>query len=224
MNYALQDNIAVITFDNGKVNAVNPDFMDAMHGYLDKAEEEAGAVVLVGKPGIFSAGYDLKILQADPAAGLAMVNNGLKMLERFYSFPKPLVAACEGHAIGLGAFMLLASDTRIGAEGEYNITLPETAIAMPFGTFLMELATARISAADHTRRILQSIPCTPGEAQAAGFLDTLVPADQVVATAIAAATKLTELPPKFYATNKLDLRKHSLAVMREAMASETLNL
>lgn len=220
MNYELKDNIAVITFDNGKVNAVNPTFMTAMHQYLDQAEEEASAVILTGHEGMFSAGYDLKILQADREVGLAMINDGLKMLNRLYAYPKPLVAACDGHAIGLGAFILMSCDTRIGSDETYNVTLPETAISMPFGDFLLELATARIAREEHTKRILQSVPCDPKAAVKAGFLDDVVPRAELMETAMQVATELSKLPPKFYASNKLDLRKHSLAKMANALSVE----
>jgi enoyl-CoA hydratase len=222
VNYELKDNIAVITFDNGKANAVNPDFMDAIDSFLDKAEKEADAVVLAGRTGMFSAGYDLKIIQADPEAGKAMIERGLGMLYRFYSFPKPLVAACDGHAIGLGAFMLMVADTRIGADTEYFVRLPETAINMPFGDLLMEIAKSRLNRQEHIKRIVQSVPCTPSEAVTAGFLDALVPQEQLMATAMKVASDLAELPAKYYAQNKLDVRRDSLKIMADSIKVDSI--
>ncbi len=222
MKYELKDNIAVISFDNGKANAVNPDFMDAIDTFLDQAHSEADAVVITGRSGMFSAGYDLKILQADPTAGLAMINRGFAMLNRFYAFPKPVVAACEGHAIGLGAFLLLVADTRLGADSEYVVRLPETAIAMPFSELLLEIAKARIAPLEHMKRIVQSVPCTPSEAVSAGFLDALVPTEQLMAAALKVAQELAELPAKYYAQNKLDVRKESLKIMAESLSIDSV--
>ena len=216
MNYELKGNVAVITLENGKANAVNPDFMDAISSFLDKAEQEADAVVLAGRSGMFSAGYDLKIIQSDPDAGLAMINRGFQMLHRLYAFPKPVIAACDGHAIGLGAFLLLVCDTRIGSNADYMVRLPETAINMPFGDLLLEIAKTRISPQDQFKRIVQSLPANPQEAVASGFLDVVVPQEQLMATALKVAGELTELPAKYYAQNKLDLRADSLKVMAEA--------
>ncbi len=222
MKYELKDNIAVITFDNGKANAVNPDFMDAIDTFLDQAQSEADAVVITGRSGMFSAGYDLKILQADPTAGLAMINRGFVMLNRFYAFPKPVVAACEGHAIGLGAFLLLVADTRLGADSDYVVRLPETAIAMPFSELLLAIAKARIAPLEHMKRIVQSVPCTPSEAVSAGFLDALVPTEQLMPAALIVARELAELPAKYYAQNKLDVRKESLKIMAESLSVDSV--
>ena len=121
MNYELKNNIAVLTFDDGKANAVGLEFLDNINALLTRAEEEkVGAVILRGREGMFSAGFDLAVFKKDPEIGKGMVKRGFELLIRLYSFPLPLVVASTGHGIGMGALMIMACDTRIGTLGKYK--------------------------------------------------------------------------------------------------------
>lgn len=214
MTYQLNNNIALISVDDGKVNAVNEAFIDRLSQYLDDAERDASAVIITGRPGMFSAGFDLKALQGDEQAAARLVQRGMELLVRLYAYPLPLVAACSGHAIGLGAFILLASDTRVGSAGNYQITLPETALSMPFTPVLLTLIHDRVNSSHHAPVALQSSPLSPDSAVAAGFLDLVAEPDELLSRAQAVAEKLAELPQAAYATNKRDLRAQSLAAMQ----------
>jgi len=215
MKYALTNNIATIAFDDGKANVVGPTFLDALNDALDRAErEKAGAVILRGREGMFSAGFDLGEFKKGPEATVAMVGRGMQLLIRLYSFPLPLVAACTGHGIAMGAFIILACDTRIGTRGNYRITLPETAIGMEIPTIMLELAASRIPPPYRSRAVIQSEVFNPDQAVPAGFLDDVVDAEALDARALAVAEQLAQLPQAPYAANKLGLRAKSLAVMR----------
>ncbi len=218
MNMDITNNVATISIDDGKANVVNHSFVDEMLASLERAKEEAGAVVLVGRSGMFSAGFDLKELQKGPKEAEALVQRGMDMLTKVYSHPQPVIAACDGHAIGLGAFLLLASDFRFGSDNEYNVTLPETAIGMPFTPVLMALIKDRISSYQQTTAVLQSRPFSGVEAVSAGFLDEVVAADGLLGRAQAHAEALTQLPGAVYAGNKEDLRSHSLKAMRASLS------
>lgn len=219
MTYQLNNKVAIAAFDDGKVNAVNEAFIDQLDQYLDDAERVAGALIITGRPGMFSAGFDLKALQGDEQAAARLVQRGMAMLVRLYEYPLPLIAACNGHAIGLGAFILLASDNRIGSTGSYQITLPETALSMPFTPVLLTLINDRVSTSQQTRTALQSSPLSPESAITAGFLDLLADPDELLTTAQAVAEKLAELPQAAYAANKRDLRAQSLAAMRTSLGA-----
>ena len=218
MSYQLNNNIATISIDDGKANAVNQNFIDQLYRNLDKAEQEASAVILTGRPGMFSAGFDLKALQGAPSAAGDLILRGMEMLVRLYEYPLPLISACAGHAIGLGAFLLLASDTRVGSAGEYQITFPETAINMPFTPVLLNLINDRISASHITSAALQSAPHTPEQGLAAGFLDAVVEIEQLMPQVQALAEKLAELPKERYCSNKRDIRANSLKSMHESLS------
>ena len=167
MKYDLHNNIAIVSMDDGKANVVGHNFLDSVNSALDRAEKDsAGTVILRGREGMFSAGFDLGEFKKGPAAGMAMVTKGMQLLIRLYGFPLPLVAACTGHAIAMGAFILMACDTRIGTRGNYKVTLPETAIGMELPAMLLELTASRIAPQYMTRVAIQSEVFDPDQAVA----------------------------------------------------------
>lgn len=217
MHYDLKDNIAIISIDDGKANVVGPNFLDAVNAALDRAErEKAGAVILRGRAGMFSAGFDLGEFKKGPEAAMSLVIRGMQLLIRLYSLPLPLVAACTGHGIAMGAFVIMACDTRIGARGNYRITLPETAIGMELPLAMLELTASRIPPHFMTRATIQSEVFNPDQAVTAGFLDEVVEAPELDARALQVATALAQLPQGAYAANKLLSRGRALAAMRAA--------
>ena len=139
VHYELNDAIAILRLDDGKANAVNHALVDGMNSALDKAANEAKAVVLTGRPGRFSAGFDLSVLQSGPEAGHKLVTAGARMLLKIFTHPQPVVAASTGHSIAAGGFMLLACDTRLGTEGDFKIGLNEVAIGMTLPEFGLDV-------------------------------------------------------------------------------------
>jgi len=174
-------------------------------------------VLICGNPGIFSAGFDLKVIAQGMDAAQAMLNQGMLMTEKIYSHPQPVITACEGHAVGMGVFIMLAADYRVGAAGEFAIRLPETAIGMPFTTILKVIAKTHISPTHHARAIVQSRPYSPQQAAEIGMLDEVVEPDKVIDQAMLRAKELIELPADQYATNKLYMRGDDLGVIRQSL-------
>ena len=144
-----------------------------------------------------------------------MITKGMQLLIRLYGFPLPLVVACTGHGIAMGAFIIMACDTRIGARGPFKVTLPETALGMEVPPTMLELTASRLSPHFITRAAVQSEVFDPDQALAAGFLDEVVEASELDARAFAVAEKLAQLPQKQYAANKIATRKKALAAMTE---------
>ncbi len=215
MDFQLSESVAILRFDDGKANAVSHAFLDDINIGLDRAQQEARAVVLRGRQGIFSAGFDLAEFKKGPEATVALARRGLELLVRLYSLPLPLVAACSGHGIAMGAFILLACDTRIGIRGDFRISMPETAIGMDLPPPIMALTASRLSKRHLTRAAIQAEVYSPEAAIDAGFLDEVVAAEELDARALAVATRLGELPQKYYARNKLATRAEALAAMRD---------
>ncbi len=215
MNYELRDGIAVLALDDGKANAVGHGFLDFVNEGLDRAAEDgAGAVVLRGREGLFSAGFDLGEFKKGPEAGISMVSRGMALLIRLYGCPLPVIAACTGHAVAMGAFLLLACDTRIGARGDFRVTLPETRISMDLPPILQALTDARVTPRFLTRAVIQSEIFSPELAVEAGFLDKVVDPGDIDDAAHTAATELAELPGKYYAGNKLFARQATIDAMQ----------
>ena len=213
----LEDGIIKISLDNGKANPVSLELANEMIEALAKAQKDGKGVLLCGNPGIFSAGFDLKVIAQGLGKAQAMLNAGFLMTEAFYKHPQPLVIACEGHAIGMGVFMLLAADYRVGAKGEFAIRLPETAIGMHFTEVLKIIAKNHIAPHHHSRAIVQSRPYSPDAAAEIGMLDETVAPEKVMEVAMERLKELCALPSDKYAENKLYMRADEIKAIRQSL-------
>lgn len=188
----IDEGVALIDFDDGKANVLGHDSIASLLAALDQAEHEgADAVVIAGRPGRFSAGFDLNAMNAGPDEAREMLRRGVDLFLRLYLFPRPVVAACTGHAIAAGAIILLTCDLRVGARGDFRIGLPELTIGMSLPFFATELARDRISKRHLTRATALGTMYGPEDAVDSGFLDEVADPDDVVSTAIERAGGLT---------------------------------
>ena len=216
----IQNDVALIRMDDGKANAINFEMVAALNAALDKAEVEAKAVVLAGREGRFSGGFDLKAFASlGPEGVYKLLDAGAELLLRLYGGPLPVVAACTGHAIAMGVFILNACDTRIGTAGEYKIGANEAITGMQLPIFAMELARDRLSPRHLTRAMVQGFIYDPAGAVEAGYLDMLAEADKLEAKALAVAGQLAQLPGKAYAWNKKSVRKATLDRIRASLGA-----
>jgi enoyl-CoA hydratase len=220
VTYRPEGPVAVITMDDGKVNALSPQLLAELTAAVDRAEADRAAIVLSGRPGVFSAGFDLRVLRDGGPDATAMGLAGFELAERLLSFPAPVVAACTGHAVAMGALLLLSADYRIGATGEFKITMNEVAIGLIMPQVAIEICRQRLVPSYLTRAVLLAESFTPESAVAAGFLDQTGPAGELAALAIAAASGLARLDSGAHAATKRELRAGSLAAMRESLAAD----
>ena len=203
VRYEQRDGVAVLHMDDGKANALSPTAIDALGAALDRAQAEADAVVWVGRPGRFSAGFDLSVMRSGAEAMSGLVIAGAELYARMFEHAKPIVAACSGHALAAGALVLLASDWRVGARGEFKIGLNEVAIGMTLPHFAVEMAQARLSKRHFARAVAQAEIYAPEGAVDAGYLDLVVDAEGLLEAAVGEATRLAALPgPAFAATKR----------------------
>jgi enoyl-CoA hydratase len=220
VTYGKSGSIAKITMDDGKVNVMSAAMLKALHEAFDRAEHEKAVVLLTGQEGLFSAGFDLKVFaRADPAEVYEMMKLGSELALRVLSFPMPVVAACSGHALPMGAFLMLASDIRIGADGPFRIGLNEVAIKLTVPYFALELARARLTPS-YFNRIVTGEQLDPREAMAAGYLDKVVAPEALQLTALEIATALTGIDMPSHAATKLRLRASAIKAVREAIDAE----
>jgi enoyl-CoA hydratase len=216
----LRDGVAIVRIDDGKANAMSHAVIEALGRVLDRAEKEAGSVLLVGRPGCFSGGFDLATMRGGAEAARGLVGAGAELFLRLFELPLPVVAACSGHALAAGAVTLLSCDLRIGARGAYKIGLNEVAIGLGLPIFGVELGRARLSKRHFDRAVGQAEIYDPEGAVDAGFLDRTVDADALFATALGEAGRLAELPqPAFRATKR---RSHAeiVAGIRATLADD----
>jgi enoyl-CoA hydratase len=222
IEYELRDNVAVLRWDDGKANTVSPDLLVELNAALDRVQtEEAKALVLAGRPGRFCAGFDLGTLSGgDKAASAALVRAGAELALRLYGFPTPTIIACTGHALGMGAVLLLSADLRFGASAEYKIALNESAIGMFLPTFGIELARDRLSKRHLTRSAIHAEIHSAASAVDAGFLDRVAPSDSLLEDAVAEGARLAAYSGPHMARTRLSFRQPTIDVIRASLDYE----
>lgn len=224
VRYEVRDAVALITLDDGKANAVSPALVQQLNGALDRAEGEAQAVVLSGRAGRFSAGFDLSVMTGGMDGMRALVQSGAEVALRMYGFPRPVVIACTGHALAAGAVFLCSADLRVGAAGPFKIGLNEVAIQLPLPTFAMELARARLTPRWFTRSVTQAHIFDPAGACEAGYLDEVVAAEAVLETALQRAAQLAKLPDPAFRLTKGRERGAAIAAIRDGLVADIARL
>jgi len=220
VSYELRDSVATITMDDGKVNAMSPAMLSALNDALDKATSDRAIVVLTGRRGTFSAGFDLKVLGAGGPDAQQMVTAGFELGYRMLSFPAPIVVACSGHAIAMGAFLLLSADYRLGADGPFRIGANEVAIGITMPHFGVEICRQRLAPAHFNRAVILSEMFKPADAVAAGFLDRIVSPAELHDEAQKLAADLTKLNMAVHTASKMRMREQALKAIRAAIDAD----
>jgi enoyl-CoA hydratase len=224
VNYRFDAPVAFITMDDGKVNALGPTMLQALNDALDNADrDDAGAVVIAGNHRVFSGGFDLKILlSGDTQPAIDMLKGGFELSHRLLSYPKPVVMACTGHAIAMGAFLLSSGDHRVAAPA-YNVQANEVAIGMTIPYAALEVMKLRLTRAAFQQAAGLAKTFFGETAVAAGWLDEIVLPDMVLTRAEEAAREFATLKQPAHAATKLRARADALAGIRagiDGMAAE----
>jgi len=217
VTYQSEANFLVITIKNGKANAISHEVIHGLNRSLDKAQQENKVVILTGQNGIFSAGFDLKVMTKSSESAKELVTKGSKLSLRMLSFPQPIIVLCSGHAIAKGAFLLLSSDYRIGVAGDFKIGLNEVMIGMTMHHAGIAIAKARLSEVYLNRSVNNAEIYNPKEAIKAGFLDMIVPEKELLSTAIKVAEMFSKLNKKAHFETKLKVRKTHLKDLEKAI-------
>lgn len=220
VKYALHENVATIAIDDGKVNAFSIETLRALHAALDRAERERAVTVIRGRSGCFSAGFDLQTFGEGPERVVEMLRLGATLAERVLAFPAPVIVACSGHAVAAGAFLTLAADARIGVDGPFQLGLNEVRIGLTVPWFVIELARQRLAGAYFDAAVVSARLHTPSEAVTAGFLDRVVPVEQLEQAVVETAQSLSQLDMRAHAASKLRARAEALQRIREAIETE----
>lgn len=223
VHYEDADGIATITMDDGKANAIGHAMLAALQDALTRAENSK-AIVLTGREGRLSGGFDLKVMMSGMSAARELVTAGAELLLRLYELPRPVVVACPGHAVAAGALLLLATDTRIGADGPFKIGLNETAIGMTLPLVAQELARDRLDPRRLTEATVQARLYAPHDAAQAGYLDRVVAPAELAAAARDEAQRLGALVGSAYAATKARLRRRTIEHIRATLHADLAEL
>ena len=220
VSYSLEDGIATLKMDDGKVNVMSTEMLGEINVALDRAEADRALVLITGREGVFSAGFDLNVLRAGGSPAVGMVRAGFELAERLLSFPLPVVMACNGHAVAMGLFLLLSGDYTIGTSGPYKLTANEVAIGITMPRAAIEVLRQRLSPSYFQRAAILAEPFSPEEATAAGMLDRVVDASELSEVALTTVRELTKLDLDAHAASKLRVRHQTLAVLHAAIESD----
>lgn len=213
-----EGDVSIITLNDGKANVFSPEMSKTISSLLDEVPDDKGSLVITGRPGIFSAGFDLKIISSgDASAVSSMIKTGFTLLARVYNFPRPVIAACSGHGVALGAFLLCCADYRIGAKGQFIVQANETRNNMSIPTPILEISKTRISKTHWYRAILNAEAYPIEKAIEPGYLDEVVEAESLMTRAMEVANDLATLGhPHYKITKDLD-QKDTLKRIHDAI-------
>jgi enoyl-CoA hydratase len=225
LTYEVTDSVATITMDDGKVNALGFDKLSELNEAFDRAEAENAAVVLAGRDGIFTAGFDLKVMKSEGPDMPRLLKTGFELSHRMLSFPEPVVVACTGHTFAMGVFLTLSGDYRIGVGGaEHKFTANEVSIGMTMPRSAIEVCRLRLSP-EHIGRVANLAEVfSPETAVEVGLLDEAAVGATLMERAQEKAVELKKLHPGAFAATKLRLQGDALALLRAAMEADDAEL
>jgi enoyl-CoA hydratase len=217
VTYEVEGSVATIAMDDGKANVLSPAMLAELNGALDRAEADRAAVVLTGREGRFSGGFDLAVINAGGQEAVGMIRGGFELAARLLAFPTPVVIAASGHAVAMASFLLCSGDYRLGTAGPYKITANEVAIGMVMPYAAIEICRQRLAPAHFHRAIALAEVYSPEGAVEAGFLDRVVPAGELRQTAHDIAASLAKLDLAAHAASKARAREAALTAIRAAI-------
>jgi enoyl-CoA hydratase len=202
-----EPNYCLITMDDGKANALSFNMLEQVNTALDQVQQAGKVVIICGRPGKFSAGFDLSVMSQGGDAMLDLLQQGAALSRRLLNFETPVILGISGHALAMGALLVLSADYRIGIHGNYKIGLNEVAIGMTLPYFGVELAKARLSKPHINNAVGLARLYNATGAVEAGYLDEAVNEDELMPRAIALAEQLAQLD--------MNAHKHTKARVRE---------
>ncbi|HEU4533725.1 MAG TPA: crotonase/enoyl-CoA hydratase family protein [Polyangiaceae bacterium] len=224
LSYALEGKTAVVTMDDGKANALSEAMIAGLLDAVTRAEAEASALALLGRPERFCGGFDLRVMMSSPDAARGLLRQGSELLMRLYGCAVPLVIGCTGHALAGGALVLLTGDVRVGAAGAFRLGLNEVQIGLPVPVLATELARDRLLPTELTRATLGAHIYAPDDARRAGYLDEVVAPEQVRERALAEAARLGALERRAFEASKLRLRRATIELIRSTLEEDLRTL
>ena len=228
MKMTIEDRIAVVTLDDGKMNVINREFLEEMNSAFDRAEAgRAGALILTtGRPGILSAGLDLKFLPTlDLADQYRFVRDFSETMLRLYALPIPTIAAYCGHAVAGGALMSFACDRFMAVDGPYRIQMNEVANKMVIPSWISLICKSSIPYRWQREALLHARAYTPREAFEKEILDALLePGADIMDAALAVARDFLKLDGRSYAQTKEFLLRGDIARVRELFHQEFMEV
>ncbi|WP_026147654.1 crotonase/enoyl-CoA hydratase family protein [Robiginitomaculum antarcticum] len=216
----IENGVAIITMDDGKANVLSTAMIGELNDALDAAEDAGAIVVLTGRDGMMSGGFNLKEMQAGPKQAMTLTSLGSKLARRILAFPRPVIYAASGHSIAMGAFLALACDYRMIKAGSFKVGLNETMIGMTMHNFGIELARYRLPLHYFNRCVINAEIFDPKGAIHAGFFDRVVPEEQWAMAGPMAAQMFAQLNKDAFSNTKIRSRKAVFEILDQAIEDD----
>jgi enoyl-CoA hydratase len=223
VHYNLQDHVATIRIDDGKRNALSPQVLREIYHALDRAESDAAAVIMSGRESVFSAGFDLHVMKRGGLDALRMLRSGYALTARVMAYPYPVIAACNGHALAMGVFLMLSADYVIGSRGDFKIAANEVAIGLTMPRVAAATLHHRLNPAAYQRAVTLSEYFDVESALSAGFFDELVDPVDLIPRAETCASEFKALDPRAHTATKRRIRTALIRKIRFGIPLDLLD-
>ena len=216
----LKEGVAIITMDDGKANALGSQTWAELNEALDEAEAAEAIVIITGREGVMSGGFDLKEMGDGPQDALELTSKGSKFARRLMAHPRPVIMAATGHTIAMGAFLALACDYSMIKAGDYKVGLNETLIGMTMHNFGIEMGRYHLTKNHFNRCVINGEIFNPKGAMHAGFFDRVVPAEQWDMAIPMAGQMFGQVNAKAFRETKLRSRKEIFKILDQAIIDD----
>ena len=206
VQYSLDNTVATIRIDDGKRNALSPAVFKSIYDAFDQAESDNAIVIITGRDDVFSAGFDLNVMKRGGPEAIRMLKMGYSLPARVLNYPRPVIAACNGHVLAMGVFFMLAADYIIGTRGDFKVSANEVAIGMRMPRVAAAMLEHRLTPASYQRAVTLAEYFEVEAAMEAGFFDELVEPDALMDRANALAEEFKALDPRAHKDSKRQIR------------------
>ena len=217
VSYSLDNAVATITIDDGKRNALPPAVFEELYAAFDRAEADQAMVIITGREEVFSAGFDLKVLKSGGTQTLKMLRLGYLLTARVLEYPYPVIAACNGHVLAMGVFLMLSCDYVIGTQGDYKVSANEVALGLTMPRVGAAMLQHRLTPAAYQRAVNLSEYFDVDAAHRAGFFDAVVKSAEVMPRALALAEQFSQLDMPAHAASKRRIRHDLIRHIRRSV-------
>ncbi len=223
VHYAFADGVATIRIDDGKRNALSPQVLREIYAALDRAEADRAVVILTGRESVFSAGFDLNVMKRGGPEALRMLRLGYSLTARVLAYPRPVVAACNGHCMAMGVFLMLSADYVIGSRGDFRIAANEVALGLTMPRVAAAMLEHRLAPAAYQRAVTLSEFFDVDAALRAGFFDELVEPGDLAERARERAASSGDLDTNAHTASKRRIRKRLIRRIRRSVPLDLLD-
>lgn len=223
VQYTLRGKVAVIRIDDGKRNALSPQVLHEIYVALDQAEADGAIVIITGRDAVFSAGFDLNVMKRGGMNALRMLRAGYALTARVLAYPYPVIAACNGHSLAMGVFLMLSADYVIGSRGDFKIAANEVALGLTMPRVAAAMLRHRLNPSAYQRAVTVSQYFNVDSALGAGFFDELVDVGDLQSRAEQYADTFQALDERAHTVSKRRIRAALIRKIRWSIPLDLLD-